>query len=181
MDWGLFGGVAGGVGALAGLIAVLYTVWWNQRRTPQHAENRAVRKFMANLAMRAVLWEEVGLERPREASESIEEIRTHAATLVADVRSHQDEKAAAAIRDASREAGRAIREGRRQRGAPDGYNWFQDALNAYREEVRPPIEALCTRHGIDHDHWPRITTYTPGLPGEAVEVVVIPTPSSDQP
>jgi hypothetical protein len=127
-----------------------------------------ITNFMVQLAGRHVLYEEVGVEDPVLAWQSIEDIRKLAGELRGQVEERDDKIDLEVIREASRDTAKAIREGRRPTGAPVGVNWFEDALNGYRNAMRPPVERICERHGIELIDRPRIPDYGAGFGDEGV-------------
>jgi hypothetical protein len=166
------------LGALAALVPVLAGIWgWIWR--PYKRSKEAVTRFMADLSMRHVLYEEVGVERPDRASASLEQIRTGAAQLYGVLNKRRYKTAAEGIREASREAALAIREQRRMPGALEAVNWFADDLNAYREQVRPLVEALCEHYRIPTADRPRITLYRPGFGSPPMGAIWIPSPDQE--
>jgi flagellar biosynthesis/type III secretory pathway M-ring protein FliF/YscJ len=112
--WAAVGAVATVLALLVALVAV-----WPLIRTRRNRAKEAVISFMADLSMRHVLFEPVGVESPVPASTSLEEIRTGAAQLYGVLTDKRSKKAAAGIREASREAALAIRQERRMPGVPE--------------------------------------------------------------
>jgi hypothetical protein len=159
MDWTLFWTALGALAAFATMVGAIWAWIWR----PYTRSKEAVISFMADLTMRHVLYEEVGVEQPDRTSASLEQIRTGAAYLYGVLNKRQYKIAAAGIREASREAALAIREKRRMPGARVGGNWFEDNLNAYRDAVRPLVETLCNHYRIPSTDRPRITSYRAGI------------------
>lgn len=171
MDWTLFWTV---IAAIAAIVVPVGLYVWSRRQKPRDEAAQAIREFMAYLRDRHVLFEPVAEENPNEAVDSLYDIRSRCADLVGVLTAREDKDAAERIRDASREAARAIKSGRRQAGASEGFNWFEDALNAYRDQVRPHVEILCTRYRIPIGDRPTIPAYRAGWADAGIAIYVSP-------
>ena len=105
MDWTLFWTAVAAIGAIFVPIG-LYV--WSRHQKPRDRAAQAVREFVAYLRDRHVLFEPVAEENPKEAVDSLYEIRARSAHLVAALSARGD--AAERIREASRNAALAIRD-----------------------------------------------------------------------
>jgi nucleoside phosphorylase len=138
-------------------------------RSEHGLRKQRVRDFLALLDGSHVLYEEVNVEDPAGACQSLDRIRAGTTALVAILRD-RDLEDAKSIREASREASLAIREGRTQAHAIQTGDTFADALNAFRDEIREPVARLCSVY--EFSPIPKITTFRSGFPGPGVRIRV---------